>query len=100
MNPIVIGNMAFALFLPAGPLLRKKFGARPIYLALQYSMMPPYHDFFYPECPAQTPLSPHSAEVGSNVVLPKLQGFCQQSEPFLVKRFFVCNLFPTFSLKN
>ncbi|MCI3986988.1 MFS transporter [Bacillus vallismortis] len=33
VNPILIGNMAFALFVPAGPLLRKKFGARPIYLA-------------------------------------------------------------------
>ncbi|MEC2184705.1 MFS transporter [Bacillus spizizenii] len=33
VNPILIGNMAFALLVPAGPLLRKKFGARPIYLA-------------------------------------------------------------------
>ncbi|MCI4139443.1 MFS transporter, partial [Bacillus vallismortis] len=29
VNPILIGNMAFALLVPAGPLLRKKFGARP-----------------------------------------------------------------------
>ncbi|MCY9160955.1 MFS transporter [Bacillus atrophaeus] len=33
LNPIIIGNMAFALFVPMGPLLRKKFGARPIYMA-------------------------------------------------------------------
>lgn len=33
VNPILIGNMAFALLVPAGPLLRKKFGARPVYLA-------------------------------------------------------------------
>ncbi len=33
VNPILIGNMAFSLLVPAGPLLRKKFGARPIYLA-------------------------------------------------------------------
>lgn len=33
VNPILIGNMAFALLVPTGPLLRKKFGARPVYLA-------------------------------------------------------------------
>ncbi|AJO59494.1 MFS transporter [Bacillus subtilis] len=33
VNPILIGNMAFALLVPVGPLLRKKFGARPVYLA-------------------------------------------------------------------
>ncbi|MED1121268.1 MFS transporter [Bacillus atrophaeus] len=33
LNPIIIGNMAFALFVPMGPLLRKRFGARRIYMA-------------------------------------------------------------------
>ncbi|MBO3790454.1 MFS transporter [Bacillus velezensis] len=31
-HPIIIGNMAFALFVPAGPYLRKRFGSRPVYM--------------------------------------------------------------------